>query len=436
MGTESGFAAVTALIVMGMSLVIAATVFGQGVHLGETTKEDDAGKRAFQAAESGLNVALNRLDTVRPAAGSCITTGLAAPDPPGSGWCAPTAQESVGAKQLYSYRVSIAPPPGGLCAGDPLDSGTSERCVVAVGEVNGAKRRLEARVGSTQGATPFTSNTSLIGYKQIRIKGGAVIKSNLGTNGKLRKDPGATIDGTVYLGPKATAKGYTGPVVRKSTNFFPAPVSFFNPPSSTNPSDDTAVKNDNHLMSKSSATNVSYVPNPNGRTLTLGDGQSVTLPTGYFNFCTLKLGKNARINIAPGATVRLYIDSRDREGSRCLQNGFLESGPNASFNNPNADPNSLQIFAWSEKTKLTIPNKQNFAGIIYAPASQVKFSGKGKLTGGVAGAKVEIRKDMKLQWVPLVSGFSIPALPVSQVAAWRQCSSDVLLSSADPRAGC
>ena len=108
--------------------------------------------------------------------------------------------------------------------------------------------------------------------------------------------------------------------------------------------------------------------------------------------------------------MRLYIDSRDRAGSRCANIGELKAGKDSSFVNGNSDPRSLQIFAWSKKTKLTIPNKDPFAGLIYAPNSKVKFSGKGKLTGGVAGQKVEIRKDMIVQSSALLNSYTIPSL--------------------------
>ena len=57
--------------------------------------------------------------------------------------------------------------------------------------------------------------------------------------------------------------------------------------------------------------------------------------------------------------MRIYIDSRDRQGSRCKDAGELKAGKDSSFVNPSTDPRSLQIFAWSKKTKLTIPNKDD-----------------------------------------------------------------------------
>ena len=132
--------------------------------------------------------------------------------------------------------------------------------------------------------------------------------------------------------------------------------------------------------------------------------------------------------------MRLYIDSQGPRRARAARTiGELKAGKDSSFVNGNSDPRSLQIFAWSKKTKLTIPNKDDLRRLIYAPNSKVKFSGKGKLTGGVAGQKVEIRKDMIVQSSTLLNSYTIPSLSASQVTAWRQCQSYVPLSGASPR---
>ncbi len=442
---ERGFASVTALVTMIVMLSVAGAVFGSSIQLSNSSNKDDAGQRAYQAAVGGVNTAISRIDSLKPAANECITTvkvGMA------SGWC-DAVPGVLGKNQNFTYRVSTSPPPGGTCAGDPLDANSGDRCVVGVGVVNGVERTVAARLGLTGTQVPFSSNTGLVGYKDITVKKGAQIKSNVGVN-KNFKGKGATIPSpyALYLGPKGKAKGYTGVTNVKATDFFPAPVSFFNPPDSTLATDDTAIKNDNTRMS-GILSPTTYVNDANGRFLTVGDGRTVTLPgsgqtdavTGlpvpaYYNFCKLTLGKNSKVAVAPGAWVRIYIDSRDRQGSRCKDNGELKAGKDSSFTNPNNDPRSLQIFAWSKKTKLTIPNKQAFAGLIYAPNSKVKFSGKGKLTGGVAAQTVEIRKDMTVQSSSILNTYTVPGLQAAVVTAWRQCQSYVPGAAASPASGC
>jgi len=461
MTDQRGFASVTALVVMMVMLAVAAAVFSSSVQLSNSSNTDDAAQRAYQAAVAGVNTAADRIDQLKPNTTSCITTVVAAPAPAGGGWCAETAQESLGRKQAFSYRVSTSPPPSGTCAGDPLDTGSGDRCIVAVGVVNGVKRTVSARLGIAGSLTPFANNTSVLGYKDVRLKANAKVNSNLGVNQRLTVDRNGAITGSVYLGPKGKVmykSNLPGPQINKVTEFFPAPVSFFNPPTSTDPQNDTAVYNDNVRSFGALPSSVgTYTNDANGRVLTINDGQSVTLSgsdldpatgrtkvdpaTGfpipaYYNLCKLTLGKGAKINIAPGAWVRLYIDSKDRQGSRCTDVGTLAAGKDSSFSNPNKDPRSLQIFAWSKRSKLTIPNKQDLYAMIYAPFSKVTFSNKGKLYGGVAGQKVEIRKDMQVFSVPALSTYNVAALNVPKITAWKQCQAYQPISGASPAASC
>ncbi len=466
MTDERGFASVTALVVMMVMLAVAGAVFSSSVQLSNSSNKDDAAQRAYHAAVAGVHTAVDRIERnkagLTPA--TCITTGVASPTS-GQSWCAATASESLGRNQTFSYRVSISPsapaPADYKCAGDPLQANSGERCIVAVGVVNGVERTVAARLGIAGSLVPFANNTSVVGYKEVKLKGNAKVNSNVGVNKKLTLDKNAVVTGTADVGPKGKVKVKTppGPPINiLATDFFAPPVSFFNPPTSTNPSDDSAIKN-NNLPSLDPAylpPGVTYTNDANGRVLTVGDGKIVTLSgqinpvtglpltdpaTGlpvpsYYNFCKITLGKGAKIAIAPGAWVRLYIDSKDRQGSRCKDNGELKSGKDSSFSNPNKDPRSLQIFAWSKKTKLTIPNKQDIYAMIYAPFSKVKFTSKGKLYGGVAGQKVEIRKDMQVISVAALNTYTIATLNAPAITAWKQCQAYQPLSGPSPAATC
>ena len=138
---QRGFASVTALVVMMVMLAVAGAVFSSAIHLSDNSNKDDAAQRAYQAAVAGVNTAVDRIErqklTLTPA--TCITNGTAPPALPAvaGGWCAETGQESLGKKQTFSYSVSASPPAGGKCAGDPLDANSGDRCIVAVGIVNG-----------------------------------------------------------------------------------------------------------------------------------------------------------------------------------------------------------------------------------------------------------------------------------------------------------
>lgn len=458
MTDQRGFASVTALVVMMVMLVVAAAVFESSVQLSNSSNKDDAAQRAYQAAVSGVNTAVDRVERNKVAlagANTCLTTTVVSLGV--SGWCAETAQESLGRNQLFSYRVSTSPPPSGNpnCAGDPLGANSGERCIIAVGVVNGVERTVAARMGIAGSSTPFANNTSVVGYKDVKLKTNAKVNSNIGVNKKLTLDRNALLTGTADLGPKAKVKYRTAPgplINRKATDSFPAPVSFLTVPPTSPAGEDTAGKNRNMSIQITSPTTYTQDPVLAGnRVLTVAAGKSVTLSgsgkidplTGfpepaYYNFCKLILGTGSKVVVAPGAWVRLYIDSRDRQGSRCSNIGELKAGKDSSFSTPTKDPRALQIFAWSKKSKLTIPNKSDIYAAIYAPFSKVKFSNKGKLYGGVAGQTVEIRKDMQVFSVPLaLNAYSVSTLNAPAITAWKQCQAYKEIStSPTPAADC
>ena len=446
LAAEDGSALVIAVIVLLLVLGITGAVLAEAMTLGRGVRKASGGQRAFQAAQAGIDQALARINVLHPAANSCVTTVLAAPD--ASGWCPSTAPESIGAGQRFTYRVTSSPPPGTVCAGEPLPAGADGRCIVAIGTADGVTARVRARVGIATTLTPFSSNTAAIGYRQMKIKKGSKVKGRVQTNGQLRVETGAAIDtgGGVnipQLGPKAKVKGYAGVVDRRPAAFVPALPDFWIVDPATNTRRDTAVWNDNPTLVNALPVGKFTYSGPVTRQLTIADGVAVTVPAGIYNFCKLTLGKDSKINVAeikspfppaPKDAARFYIDSKDRAGSQCRDRGTLDSKTGASFTNAGSDPRTLQILAWGKKSKLKIPNKVGFEALIYAPLSKVNFNGTGEIIGGIAGDKVEIHKDMKATFSVLLTNWSVSKLNASQLVAWNQCPSSS--AAADPQAGC
>ena len=443
---DDGAALVVAVVVLALVLGLTGVVFREATTLDRGVRSATGGQRAFQAAQAGLDQALARINVLHPAAGSCVTTVLALPD--ASGWCAATAPESIGAGQTFTYRVTSSPPPGAVCAGEPLPAGADGRCIVAIGTADGVQARLRARVGQATSLLPFTTSTAAIGYRSMKIKKGARVKGRVQTNGQLRVEGGAAIDtgGGVNLpqvGPKAKIKGYVGSFERRTTPFVPALPDFWMVDPATGARRDTAVWNDNPTLLNALPAGKFAYSGPVTRELTIADGVAVTIPAGIYNFCRLALGKDSKINIAeikspfppaPKDAVRIYIDSKDRAGSQCRDKGTLDSKTGASFTNAGSDPRTLQIFAWGKRSRLKIPNKQSFEAIVYAPLSKVSFNATGELIGGVAGDKVDVHKDMKATFSPLLTNWAMSRLNASRVVGWNQCPS--ANASADPQAGC
>ena len=420
---ERGSVLVVAVLVMTMMLVLTGAAFSVTQQLSGSVKKTTESQQAFAAAQAGIDRALTRINFYKPTAAQSITNVVAAPA--ADGWCAAPPAEALGRGSSFTYRVSQSASPVAACGGVTLSGASGDRCVVATGTVNGIVRRVATRLAISSNAATFSSSIGVVGYKQVTIKKRASLSAGIATNGKLKVEPAAVLTGTVTLGPKAKVKGYTGAFTRNATPFVPTLPNFsvFDPASGV--PRDSAIVNNN----LTAAANVKVVYNATTRELTVPAGVALTLPAGVYNFCKLTLGKGASINVvkpAVGATVpadavRIFIDGRDRAGSRCTINGGLDSQTGSSFVNGSSDPRTLQIFAWGKRTKLKVGNTKDFAGLIYAPRSQVKFNNKGRLTGGVAGEKVEIRKEMKVVNPGLLETWMAPASDVTQVVSWRQC---------------
>lgn len=438
--SDRGNTVIIAVFVLTLMMLLIGTVFSVTTNLTGSIKKTTDSQRAFQAADAGIDRALTRINALRPTAAQCVTDVVAAPT---GGWCAATAPEALGQNSSFTYQVSSSASPVAQCGGVTLPAGsTGDRCVVSTGTANGVVRRVASRLAISTTATPFNFNTSLVGFKDVRVKKKAVVAAAISFNKKLTVEKDAILSSTVTRGPKGKIKGWTGTPTTLTSPLVPTLPDFAVYDPGTGTKRDSATWNDNASVYTPWASNPKVTYNATTRELVIGDGVNFTLPPGVYNFCKLTLGKNARVTIVPpstGATVpldavRIFIDSRDRAGSRCTSAGSLDSKTNSSFVNPSPDPRTLQIFAWSKKTKMKVGNAVGFSGIIWAPMSKVKFNGKGKLKGGVSGSTIEVHKEMRIEWTSTLTTWTIPDAGISQVVSWRQCVTTGSL--AQPYDGC
>jgi hypothetical protein len=443
LGDERGSAIIAAIGILSVMLVLTAAAFNITQHLQSDLKRTTAGQRAFAAANAGVDRALARINSYLPAANTCITDVPASPVAPASnGWCADSPAESLGQGASFTYRVSVSASPVSGCGGVTLQSGAlGDRCVVGTGTADGVTRRVAVRLAIQTTTYPFQSNTSLIGYKEVKIKKKSSVESDVATNGKFTKEKDGAFTGNLKLGPKGKAKGYTGPFTRLTSPLVPTLPDFTVYDPSTGTRRDSALWNDNQTAIAPFLGTTKLQYDATKRELTVKDGVTLTLSPGVYNFCKLTLNKDARIVVVPpaaGATVpkdavRIFLDGKERAGSRCSDGGGLDGKTGSSFINSSADPRTLQVYAWGKKTKVKVPNTSNFSGIIWAPRAKVKFNSHGTLTGGVSADKIETHKDMKVKWSPLIDTWTVPASNASQVVSWRQCRS---VPPASPYDGC
>ena len=448
---EDGVAAIVAVMVLAVSSAVAGTVFMQAVYVSGTSERDDSAKRAFQAAEAGMNVALHRLNMVQPTSSQCITTTAATTvvaAPESSGWCAKTVEESLGDNQRFTYRVSRVLTSADTCAGKTLGGEVAERCIAAVGTVNGVRRRVQGRVAAADGEKLF--KYGLLGKDGVTVNNNAQINGGLASNGAIVVGNKAIVTGTVEVGPSGPQPVGVSSYQRSPTPFVLAPIDFGNSAGTDDDADcdddngDGTVANDNCrlydppgvLGPLDSLVNASY--SPSDRHLNLLNGGSITLGGGTYNFCKITMGNSASINIAAGATVRIYLDSPERQGSRCpAGSGTMVTGNNATFSNPSGDPTKLQVYVYGSTTGqhvVDLPNNIDFAAAIYAPNSAVTMKNNGAITGGITASTITFKNDLTFNWDERVNNLSAKTVLVHYRTAWIECNSHS--PSGDPAVGC
>lgn len=435
LASQRGLATAGSIAVLGVMLVIAGSVFAQVVHISGTSNRDDSSKRAFQAAEAGMSIALHRLNMLQPAPSLCITQDLASPD--ASGWCAVSEEESLGRGQTFRYRVS-ASPAGTECAGTSLGSTVVDRCVIAVGRVAGEARRVEMRVSAYAGEPLFGSGSGLLALEGVTIGNSSTITGGIASNGGIVVGGGqSSVTGNVQVGPTAPDPSGVGAWDRRDAPFVLAPAEFGN----------TATQNDNYRISNGlqsppvepydSSSRVTY--DSATRALNVGTSGSITLGGGTYNFCSVTLGNQASIVIAAGAVVRIYLDSPDRDGSGCPEgSGTLTSGNNSLFASAaSGDPAALQIYVWGDRDEehvLDLPNRDRFNAAVYAPNSTVRFKNSGTVAGGISARRIEFKNSSRFDWDADLASFRATTVLVHYRTAWRECRA--LGASADPSAPC
>ena len=173
--SERGMALPTAIFAMIASMGFASAAILASVDVQQGSTLDAGSKKAIAAADAGSNVALLRLNRFKnsiTAAKPCVGPAGEA-QTPSAGWCPATAPEKVG-PATYSYMVSA------------FKVG-SELSVISVGTQDGVSRRIKVGLTNTEVENPF-ANEKLIGKNGVTLKGGVVLKTDLGTNGGIENN--------------------------------------------------------------------------------------------------------------------------------------------------------------------------------------------------------------------------------------------------------
>jgi hypothetical protein len=431
---ERGLALPVTLSVLAVMALISAYAFASAVQLSTTSHDDRASKRAFQAAETGLQVATYRLNNLAPLDGQCVTTTVITA-PVISGGCTDSGTLADGSTWSYHMTPVLF---GGKCAGylinyNPADPSLSlaPRCVTATGTVNGVKRRTQARVVLFKGA-PIFGVPGIICLTSCEVVNAAQVQGTMASNGLIKLGNSSTVTGGLLLaqGTGRYEVGNSSPTVAYRSadqgGFVLTPVEIGN----------SSTVNDNGAWTLSSNPTFSY--NATTRQLVLTKG-TLTLRGGNYNFCSMEIGSNAQIVLATGAKARIFIDSPDRGASSgcAAGTGYVDAQNNIV--NPGG-PEDLQLYVYGGdppgKSAVDFKNAADLTMAIHAPRATVLFRNQAILNGGVNANKVIMKNTMSFFWGSTLGTLSSTTNAILyQRTAWRECRR-VPTTSSDPTSGC
>lgn len=442
---------IVAMGILSVMLILTATVVGSTTVLGNSTSAEGRSKRAFEAAEAGLQATVYRLNMLAPLPNKCIGGPSSAIQTPSGDACAPYSQ-TLGNGASYTSWTTTTMSFGGSCAGSAVGSSASiaERCVTSAGTADGVTRRVQARVASYETAPPFPL-AGVVGLSGVTIEEQARIVGPTGSNGTVSVGNNGSSD-NVILGPAAPnpvlgGQANPGTVYRRTPSQGPFVFAPVDPGNSATVNDNGRITNGqaNPRVSPFDSVTGAVTWDPAGRTLKLRNNASVTLGGGIYNFCSIEMRQGSTVTIAPGARTAIYIDSPEREGSGCaadtgtitmLQNSsFVNTSPPVAGTSFAHDPTALQLYVVGKSnTTLRIENNAAFYGTIYAPTSTVDLANNAGTWGAVSANVVKIKNNGQITGDPNAQNISISGGGIYFRTAWRECRSSS--PTTDPSAGC
>jgi Tfp pilus assembly protein PilX len=488
--TEAGFAVPIAMAVMTVALGLAAAGVAWSVSTSSQTSGDANRKAALTAADAGVRVAAYRLNEFEPTANQC-------PPQPGSSTMANTTgplctvdgPETLGNGATFEYWTSREMQPGDTCVGPSVSSSasdTGQRCITAIGTVNGVSERVQERIVQYTSTPVFP--TAIFGTKSVTIGDNETIISDtlnqhalLGTNGVLTVGGvgGGTTQIDGYSLPPGASLQYgsnvtdTGPTTPR-TSPYPVPTAIN--PGTTNqntsspydtpttfqggtcslgsplPSGDIQTNCDYRITCPDVQSCDPHIGTINfdaaNRTLYLDNNSSLVLGGGVYNFCSLYLSNNSSITIAPGATVDIYIDGPADHGACANSNSNQGVAPGTFSMQQNSVINAggsalhAQVYVYGDPAtvpptnNVTLTNNGSSAYLLVAPFSNVNISPSNNtiFKGAIVGYTVTIGNSGHFTYEADSDTLQTGSLGLFYRSYWEQCAGPG--STGAPTSGC
>jgi hypothetical protein len=316
-------------------------------------------------------------------------------------------------------------------------------------------RRVQVRVAANA-ATPVFPVAGLTGYNGVTLTNQAHVNGTAASNGNVTVNNNASAtastigpSGSVTVGLSAspcTGSNNTPPLygcVSQRTPaqgpFVPASIAF---PTSPNTLDgNTRLTNRTDVIIGGGGNRW----DPTTRSITLNNGGSVTLGGGTYDFCNLNISNNSTLTIgAAGVGTTIYIDSPNDNTANppCSSDSFTLTNNSSIVNNspPKSggvgahDSTALTIFVY-DLTPLTLNNRADFYGTVYAPNSDVNVINQANTYGAVAGKTVTYTNNVSFYGDNNALTITTAGTGTYFRTGWRECQPQPTTAS-DPLSGC
>lgn len=445
--SEHGAAAVIAVgalaLLAAVGVVTSDTVFSglQG------TGGDLKGKRAFAAAEAGLETATNRqsavlYDTTAPCLSVSLAGKLTRSTAAGNGWC-PVVSETYSDDSAAKYWVD-QPKVVKTEHGQFVLSTT----VVAEGTFAGRTRRVRAKAQAATGLVLF-GDAGLSSLDDLLLEGDVAVDADVRSNSKINVQGSVNLcganGGSATPGPgQAVGIGGSAQVCGSTT---PATTPFVMPPVDQG---DVATKNDNDKIycgfssqtpapGSARGCDVTDKPNqiswnPTTRSLTMTGG-TLTLTGGTYSLCRLDMSGQSEL-AAKAADTEIYFDSPENCGQSKGVSQLSMTG-HSQIRNTTTNPTKFRMFFMGSDTIDTNISMAGGSGaqemLIYAPRSSIEIAGGTTLLGAVAGKKITMKGQSSFTWDARVKDVDAAVVNSFERSQFVECAR---ARGATPDVGC
>jgi Tfp pilus assembly protein PilX len=379
---ESGVALIIALSVLTILLLLAGVVLSSALNLSAASNRDTRSKRAFEAAQAGLQATLYGLNmninsspaSVATLSKECVggeketVQSPTLPTGASKNTC-PPYEASLGNGAAYRSWTTTVFEGVGTCAGVAVGTSKSvaERCITSEGRVTSGgttvTQRVQERVASFDGK-PVFGHAGVTAESGVVIANSAKVNGPIYTNGQLEIQNAQSKAEGYSLGPKKEAPLATkgASLSQLGTHFLPdlgtweqsgrippvQPVSSGTGSSTLYSYPDGDEKISCAFVTCSTHT---YPPdkftkdnnkepciasacgwNAENRTLNLPPNYTWELSGETYNLCGLTLNGTARL--AQGVKTVIYIDSPEDSSSHCpAGTGYFQINNGSFINN-------------------------------------------------------------------------------------------------------